>query len=84
MEQNTFKIFLASSNELSDDREKFGNFIRGLDNNFEVHGMRIKVFMWEDYAAKWKGSRKQNEYNRKTRKSDYFWLYFMPRAVTSP
>ena len=72
MENKTIKIFLASSNELSDDREKFGNFVRSLDNIFEAYGLRIKVFMWEDYIAAWKGDRKQKESNANARSSDYF------------
>ena len=39
MEQKnkTIQIFLASSNEMKDDREAFGNFIRSLDNQFSFH-----------------------------------------------
>ncbi len=47
------KIFLASSEELTDDRNAFGNLVRRLDRIYESRGIRIELFEWEDYDAAW-------------------------------
>ena len=47
----TIKIFLASSDELVNDRNAFGNLVRRLDKNYEQKGIRIELFEWEDYDA---------------------------------
>ena len=80
MEEKTFKIFLASSNELSDDREKFGNFIRRLNDIYEVRGKKINVFEWEDCDASITDRRTQDEYNDKVRESDMFVAMFYTKA----
>ena len=45
------KMFLASSEELTDDRNAFGNLVRRLDKVYEKWGIRIDLFKWEDYDA---------------------------------
>ena len=46
------KMFLASSEELTDDRNAFGNLVRRLlDKVYEKWGIRIELFKWEDYDA---------------------------------
>jgi tetratricopeptide (TPR) repeat protein len=80
MEQKTFKIFLASSNELKDDRIEFGNFIRKLDKIYRNRGIIIDVFEWEDYDAADNDSRKQDEYNDEIRKSNMFLALFYKKA----
>ena len=59
----TIKIFLASSEELDNDRMAFGNLVRRLDDIYEKRGIRIKLFEWEDYDAAFNDRRKQDEYN---------------------
>ena len=59
----TIKIFLASSEELDNDRMAFGNLVRRLDDMYEKRGIRIKLFEWEDYDAAYNNRRKQDEYN---------------------
>ena len=80
MEQKTFKIFLASSNELKDDRIEFGNFIRKLDKIYRNRGIIIDVFEWEDYDAADNDCRKQDEYNDEIRKSNMFLALFYKKA----
>ena len=58
----SIKIFLASSEELEDDRNAFGNLVRRLDKIYETRGVRIELFEWEDYNAAYNMSRKQDEY----------------------
>ena len=68
----TIKIFLASSDELENDRMAFGNLVRRLDKIYEKRGIRIELFEWEDYDAAFNGMRKQDEYNEHIKESDLF------------
>lgn len=74
------KIFLASSEELENDRNAFGNFVRRLDDIYEKQGTRIKLFEWEDYDAAYNDKRKQDEYNEEVRISDLFLALFYKKA----
>ena len=74
------KVFLASSEEMDQDREAFGNFIRILDNLYEKRGIRIKLYKWEDLDAAYNNDGKQNEYNEYVRKSDMFLALFRTKA----
>lgn len=76
----SIKIFLASSEELDNDRMAFGNLVRRLDNLYERRGIRIKLFEWEDYDASYNNRRKQDEYNDKVRESDLFLALFYKKA----
>ena len=76
MEEKTYNIFLASSNELREDRIAFGDFIRHLDNIYENRGIRIKLFKWEDYDAAYNDCRKQGEYNENVKTSNMFLTLF--------
>lgn len=72
----TIKIFLASSEELADDRNAFGNLVRRLDKIYEKRNIRIKLFEWEDYDAAYNDCRKQDEYNEFIKSSDMFLALF--------
>ncbi len=74
------KVFLASSEELEQDREAFGNFIRRLDNLYEKRGIRIKLFEWEDLDSAYNDKRKQDEYNEYVKQSDIFLALFRTKA----
>ena len=76
----TIKIFLASSYELIDDRNAFGNLVRRLDKIYEKRGMRIELFEWEDYDASYNDCRKQDEYNDQIKASDMFLALFHTKA----
>ena len=81
MEQKIIKIFLASSNELSDDRERFGNFVRRINQKiFNKQGLNIVLFEWEDEDAAYRGRRKQDEYNERVRESDLFMVLFYTKG----
>ena len=80
MEQKTYNIFLASSNELKDDRLAFGDFIRNLDNIYEKRGIRIKLFKWEDFDAAYNDCRKQGEYNENVITSNMFLSLFSTKG----
>ena len=72
----TIKIFLASSEELKDERIKFGNFIREIDDDYEPRGIRIKLINWENLISGDCGRPKQDEYNDKVRECDIFIAIF--------
>jgi tetratricopeptide (TPR) repeat protein len=74
------KIFLASSDELIDDRNVFGNLVRKLDKIYEKRGIRIELFEWEDYDAAYNNRRKQDEYNDHIKDSDMFLALFHTKA----
>ena len=64
----TIKIFLASSEELKNDRVSFGNFIRELDKRYQQRGIRIDLYTWEGADGAYNGRRKQDAYNDNVRK----------------
>lgn len=76
----TIKIFLASSEELIDDRNAFGNLVRRLDKIYEKRGIRIDLFEWEDFDAAYNDRRKQDEYNEQIKASDMFLALFHTKA----
>lgn len=76
----TIRIFLASSEELENDRNAFGNLVRKLDKIYEKRGIRIDLFEWEDYDAAYNDRRKQDEYNDQVRASDMFLALFHTKA----
>ena len=76
----TIKIFLASSEELTEDRNAFGNLVRRLDKIYEKRGIRIELFEWEDYDAAYNDCRKQDEYNDQIKTSDMFLALFHTKA----
>lgn len=76
----TIKVFLASSEELENDRMAFGNLVRKLDKVYERRGIRVELFEWEDYDAAYNGQRKQDEYNDHIKASDLFLALFHTKA----
>ena len=80
MEEKTINVFLASSTELSDDREFFSSFVRRMDKTFQKMGSHLRPQMWEDWDASWKGHREQDDYNELIRKSQMFLALFYKEA----
>ena len=76
----TIKIFLASSDELAEERQKFGNLIRQLDDIFIKRGIHIQLLVWEDMDPCYNNCRKQDEYNAWIRESQLFVALFYTRA----
>ena len=71
---------MASSEELMDDCNAFGNLVRRLDKIYEKRGIRIELFEWEDYDAAYNDRRKQDEYNAQIKASDMFLALFHTKA----
>lgn len=79
-QMKSIKIFLASSEELENDRIAFGNLVRRHDTIYEPRGIRIELFEWEDYDTAWNNRRKQDEYNEQIKASDMFLALFHTKA----
>ena len=73
-------IFLASSEELINDRNSFHSLISTLDDIYEDRGIRIKLKRWEDFFAYCTGTRTQDEYNQVLSASDMCICLFHKRA----
>ena len=76
MEEKTINVFLASSTELSDDREFFSSFVRRINKTFRQFGIILELQMWEDFDAAYKGHPEQKEYDNCITCSDMFLALF--------
>ena len=76
----TLKIFLASSEELKDDREKFDQFIGSKNKMLNEKGQFINVQRWEDFIDAMSQTRLQDEYNRTARECDIFVMLFATKV----
>ena len=74
------KVFIASSEELKNEREKFDSLLSTLDNIFEKQGIQLKTVKWEQLDSSQGPIKKQEEYNREIKKCDVcvvmFWRKF--------
>ena len=78
--QRAITIFLASSEELINDRNSFQALIASLDDIYEERGIRIKCKRWEDFNAYCTGERTQDQYNKVVRASDVCICMFHRKA----
>ena len=76
----TIKIFLASSEELKEDRKWFGDFVQGINKIYQERGKGVDVFKWEFFDAANNDRQKQDEYNEKVRESNMFLALFHKKA----
>jgi hypothetical protein len=68
------RIFLASSNELKNEREKFEIEIYRKCKTWFDKGVFLNLDIWEDLTARMSTSRSQDEYNQKVKEADLFVL----------
>lgn len=57
------KIFVASSNELENDRVHLGDYVRKINDLYEPRGVRVRLYKWENFSPNYTGKRSQDEYN---------------------
>ena len=76
----TFRVFLASSNELSKDREDFERLISRLNHHYESRGIHFILDIWEYLDPTYMDRRKQDEYNEYVKKCDVFVALFYLKA----
>jgi len=76
----TIKIFLASSEELKDERNTMADLILHLNKLFKGRGLEFELEKWEYLDASMTGKRKQDEYNEVLKQCDIcmvlFWRKF--------
>lgn len=77
----TIKVFVASSSELSDQREQIGDYIRRLSYDYSPRGIRLQMLCWEDFYPEYTGISKQEEYDEQLIKiCDIFFALFRTRC----
>lgn len=60
----TYKIFLASSSELIEDRDQFEIFINRENKDLIKKGVFLELVRWEDFLDAMSNTRLQDEYNK--------------------
>ncbi|NTV45941.1 MAG: hypothetical protein HGB11_05365, partial [Chlorobiales bacterium] len=68
------RIFLASSNELIAERERFEIEIYRKCKAWFDKEIFLHLDIWEDLSARMSDTRSQDEYNKKIREADLFVL----------
>ena len=76
----TVRIFLASSEELKDDRDAFDLYFRQQNDRFRKEGLYLEIVRWENFLDAMAETRKQDEYNEKVRACDIFVSLFMTKT----
>lgn len=66
------KIYLASSMELKEDREKFRNFIRSKNREYLKQNIYLELLTWENLPSHMSLTRLQDEYNKVIINCDIF------------
>ena len=76
----TIKIFLASSEELKDERLEMTDLVSRLNQTFKGRGIQLELKRWEYLDSSMGDQRKQDEYNNVLRECDIclvlFWRKF--------
>ena len=70
------RIFLASSYELEPDRIRFGDLIRGLNDEYESQGIHLRLIKWEDLPGFYTRRGQQAEYDDYVAQSHIFVALF--------
>ena len=76
----TITIFLASSEELKNDRNSLQALMASLDDIYEPRGIRIKCKRWEDFISYCTEERTQDQYNIVVKGSDICICMFHRKA----
>jgi len=77
---NKQKIFLASSEELKQDRREFEIFINRKNKDWVDRGVFLELVLWEDFLDAVSRSRLQDEYNQAIRECDIFVMLFFTKV----
>jgi len=73
-------IFLASSEELRDDRDKFEIYFRQLNDELLGDGCYLVINRWENFLDTMSETRLQDEYNRAVKDCDVFVSLFCTKV----
>ncbi|MEM8556979.1 MAG: COR domain-containing protein [Bacteroidota bacterium] len=78
----TVKIFLASSEELRDERDALELHFRRKNDFLIDRGIRLQIVRWEHFLDAMSATRLQDEYNKHVRAADLFVSLFMTKTGT--
>ena len=78
--ETTLKIFLASSQELSADRDAFDLYFRQRNDSYRKEGLYLEIVRWENFIDAMSSTRLQDEYNQAIRECDLFVSLFSTKA----
>jgi hypothetical protein len=73
-------IFLASSEELSEDRTKFKEAIYQLNDDWSRRDISFKIKSWESFIDSMSKDGLQSEYNKAVKESDIFLMLFFTKV----
>jgi len=73
-------VFLASSDELTEDRRAVGDLFQFLNNIYVERGVYLRLETWEYESSAIANGRKQDEYNQLIRDSDLCFFLFFTKA----
>ncbi|WNM61475.1 leucine-rich repeat domain-containing protein [Candidatus Nitrospira neomarina] len=76
----TIKVFLASSEELREDRDAFDLYFRQQNDRLRQQGAYLEIVRWENFLDAMSDSRLQDEYNREVRSCDIFVSLFKTKT----
>lgn len=74
------RIFLASSEELREDRDKFDLHFRQLNDQLLEEGLYLAINRWENFLDAMSETRLQDEYNKAVRACDIFVSLFFTKT----
>lgn len=75
-----YRVFLASSNELAEDRQAFAEMIRRRSDDWVAKGVHLRLVVWEDFIDAMSRTRLQDEYNRALKGCDIFVMLFFTKV----
>ncbi|MGD1860826.1 MAG: COR domain-containing protein [Leptolyngbyaceae cyanobacterium] len=78
--EKTIRIFLASSAELRDDRDKFDLYFRQQNDRLRKQGVYLEIVRWENFLDAMSTTRLQDEYNQAIRHCDIFVSLFKTKT----
>lgn len=80
MTTKTYRLFLASSNELSYERTAFVAFIHDYNKELEKYNIKLQVEWWEDMDDRFNTSNKQDDYDVYLRKCHFVIMLFWTKV----
>src|ERR1700722_9664856 len=80
MPDKTYRIFLASSFELKEDREQFELFVGRQNNLLKDRHVYLQTVLWEDIGAAVYPTQKQDHYNKELKTCDIFVMLYWSKV----
>ena len=79
-DEKIIRIFLASSEELREDRDAFDLYFRQQNDQLRKQGLYLEIVRWENFLDAMSSTRLQDEYNRAIRNCDVFVSLFKTKT----